>query len=165
MSDDELIPDEELEDEGDEDKAKLPEGMALEQSEREVEINLPKTNGQKSYTEALSSPNLTDLRATLAQLFPEFPIPIINRVAKIAMVARIGEDVFLDMLDLNVASVMEELEADGMEANVQEVIDLLYYAFSIGLGGRGRADGLELAGSAKEAEELEKVARSVGLAS
>ena len=49
------------------------EKMSTEVAEREIEIDLPKSNGgHKSYSESVQSPNTTDLQASLHRLFPNF---------------------------------------------------------------------------------------------
>lgn len=136
--------------------------------EQEVAIALEKSDvgggnggGVQSYTEASESMNKdTDLQATLKRLFPQFPIKIINMVAQSAMVARIDPNWYLDSFSLTVDATIFELDADGEDFNVQAVIDMVLFAFSIGLEGKGRADGLELAGSYKEAE-IEKAEKSL----
>ena len=130
-------------------------------AEREVHVELSKGDGQKSYGDAVDTPNLTDLQATLRRLFPSFFIRSIDRSAQPIMVSRIAPDVFLEMICNTVSAVVEEMECLGEAINVQEILALSYSAFSIGLDGKGRIDALELAGSAKEAEELERVSRQL----
>ena len=144
--------------------------MTTEEPEREVEIELAGGNGHKSYSESTESPNQTDLQATLKRLFPKLPESAIGRGATFAeaiMVGRIAPDVFLDMIYLNVTDIVEELEIEAMgdpeiSISVQSIIDLQYVVYSIGLDGKGRIDALELHGSAKESEELERVSKGLG---
>jgi hypothetical protein len=55
------------------------------------------------------------------------------------------------------------MDADGEDVDVQQIINLVYSAFSIGLEGKGRLDAINLAGAAREAQELESVSKSLGL--
>ncbi len=136
----------------------------LKTTEPERKVDLPETDGHKSLDEAEGEVStLTDVQASLRRLFPQFESKIINKVAQAAMVARIAPDVFLDMIYLTVTSIVEELDADGKEdIDVQGIINLTYAAFSIGLDGKGRIDALELAGSSRESEELEKLSKGLG---
>ena len=129
------------------------------------DVELPGTNGHKSLEESENdNAELSDTKASLKRLFPHCDVAIIDRVLQSAMIARTAPDVFLDMIYLTVTSVVEDLDADGLSFDVQEIINLVYAAFSIGLEGKGRIDILELAGSAKEQEQLEKLSKSMGFA-
>lgn len=135
----------------------------LTTKEPELPVDVPDDETHKPLDQAeAESPNQTDLQATLKRLFPHFKHKYIDSVAQAAMVARIAPDIFLDMHYLTVTSVVEEMECDGEEIDVQSVINLVYAALSIGLDGKGRIDALELAGSQRETEELEKLSKGLG---
>lgn len=132
---------------------------------RQVDLpraDTPNGHNGKSLDDAMDSPNLTDHQATLQFMFPTIPITYIQRISRVAMMARIFPEAFLDHIRMNVIAIVQEMEADGVDVNVTEVINLVHHVYSIGLGGKGRIDGLELAGAAKEAE-LEKLSKMVGL--
>lgn len=131
-------------------------------------------NGHRTYAQAEEeSPTDSDLKATLKRLFPKYADYYINQVAQAVMVARIFPDTILDRIYLTVTSVLEnqEVRIEQQIANkeeepevmdVQMTIDLVTTAYEIGLDAKGRIDAIELAGSAKEAEELESLSRSMG---
>lgn len=104
--------------------------------------------------------DLSDFQSTLKVLFPKFRDKIINHVASAAMVARISPDTFLPNVYLTVVEVVDTYSLSA-KINLQEVINLVYCAFSIGLDGKGRIDVFELNGASKENEELEKLSRSL----
>jgi len=141
--------------------------VSTEESEREVEIDLPKGNGSSggavSLEEAENSPNTTDMQAVLQRLFPKFKDKYIDEIASVIMVADIAPDVFLDMIYLTVTDIVEEMDADGEDISVQAIINKIYAVFSIGRERRGRIDSIQLAGAAREAAELENVAKGLGL--
>ncbi len=119
--------------------------------------------GGRSYEEGEIAPNLSDLQTTLGRLFPQFPYKILDDVVQSIMVARVAPDMFLDAMRLTVNSVVMEMDYLGLEINVISVIQMVYAAFTIGLDGKGRIDILEVAGAAKETEELEKLSRQLNI--
>lgn len=132
-------------------------------------VDLPDLGGaMKSRSEAEEEPaDLSDLKATLNRLFPRFAVDKIDRVARSAMVARISPDVFQDIIGLTVTDVVEmwneDEDADG-ELDVQEVINLVYFAFSIGLDGKGRLDAIQIFSNVTEsgAKELSAMSNIIG---
>ncbi len=143
-------------------KEDIYQKLVTVQPKREVDAE-DAEDGHKPLDEAeLDTSNLTDLQATLHKLYPKFRVDMIDRIAQSAMVARIAPDIFLDQISLTVIDVWESLTLEN-RITFQEVLNLVYFAFSIGLDGKGRIDALELAGSAKEAAELEKVTQGLGL--
>lgn len=118
--------------------------------------------GMKSRSEAEEEPaDLSDLKATLNKLFPKFAVEKIERVVKSAMVARISPDVFLDLIGLTVTDIVEMMEAEGYEdLDVQEIISMVYFAYSIGLDGKGRLDIIQILSNATESSSKELSAMS-----
>lgn len=132
----------------------------------------PPRNGEEDddYDEGVSletaerdNPNESDLKATLRQLFPRFEDKKIDQLARVTMVARIQPDVFKPMLRLTVDSIVRN-HLDDDDVTVASVLVIIYSIISIGLEGKGRIDGLELAGSAKDAEELDRISKGLGIA-
>ena len=110
------------------------------------------------------SPDLSDFKATLHTLFPKFVNRIINRVAQAAMVARISPEVFLDEVYLTVTDVVEMWdETQDGELDVQEVISLVYFAYSVGIDGKGRLDIIQVSASSLETKESSTLGSSLGI--
>ncbi len=137
--------------------------LASEEPEREVSVDLAKSDAKVSYKESGESPNETDLGRTLRRLFLKFPIEIVDHVAQAVMVAGLAPDVFKDFIYLTVTWIVEKLDAEGADFDVQEVIDLVYCACSIGLDRMGRIDIVKVVGAVNEAD-VERVSRSLGMA-
>jgi hypothetical protein len=130
--------------------------IALEKSESSG------ADGQ-SYEQGDAAPNETDLKATLRRLFPQYPYSVLGIVSQSIMVARVAPDMFLSSMRLTVNAVVEELDLLEIEFNFIAIVQMVYSAFSIGLDGKGRIDVLEVAGAAKESEELERVSKQLGI--
>lgn len=131
-----------------------------------VVVSLPKAGSggdDGSYGERENTVNDTDLKTTLKRLFPQFSNKTFDIVAQSIMVARITPEIFLDAMRLTVNSVVEEMELEGEDINFQSVVNMIYAAFSIGLDGKGRIDILEVAGAAKETEELDKLSKQLAV--
>ncbi len=156
-----MLPDDNTQD--DNPKDDIYKRMVIRESERDVEVDLPKSGdggGHKSLTEAEDSPNITDLQATLKRLFPTFEDDEINKI-KSVMVARIAPDTFMPLLKMTIVSILESHEEDE-NIDVMSTINLVNAILTIGLEGKGRVDAISLAGAAREAEELESVSKSLG---
>jgi hypothetical protein len=136
------------------------EQVANTRGARHVEV--VESPDQKSRMEAEAEPSdLSDLKATLNKLFPRFSNPRINRVAQSAMVSRIANDVFLDLMYLTISDIAEmwDEEKDG-ELDVQEIISMAYFALSIGLDGKGRIDAIQV--YSNETESSSKDLQAIG---
>jgi len=133
-------------------------------AEKPREVVLPDDGKHPSLEEAeAESVNRSPLEIALKQLFPRFKNKYIDKVAQAVMIAEIAPDGFLDLFRLTVHSVVRSMECYAEEdIDVQEVITLVYTAFSIGLSRKGRIDVHEASGSAKESAELEKLGRELG---
>jgi hypothetical protein len=145
----------------------LFKGNVTQEGARPVEIEESLDNNEahgksRSESEAESS-DLSDYKATLHTLFPQFANRIINRVAQAGMIARIAPDVFLDEVYLTVTDVVEmwDVDEDG-ELDVQEVISLVYFAFSVGIDGKGRVDVIQISSNATETKESSSLGNSLG---
>ena len=126
-------------------------------------VEMPEMGGvTRSRAEAEEEPvDLSDLKATLNRLFPRIPVDKIDRVVRSAMVARISPDVFQDIIGLTVTDIVEmwDEEYDG-ELDVQEVINMVYFTFSIGLDGKGRLDAIQILSNTTESGSKELSAMS-----
>lgn len=145
----------------------LFERMADTKFERDVlmpeDDEEPSEDGHRSYSDAeAESPTDSDLKTTLKRMFPKFADPYINEVAQAVMIARITPDTILDRIYLTVIAIIEKQEVDSVDVDVMMTINLVTTAFEIGLDAKGRIDAIELAGSAKEAEELAGLSRTMG---
>ena len=132
---------------------------------REIEFEEGEPSERKSRSEEeAESPDMSDLKSTLRALFPTISNRIINRVAKVAMIARIAPDVFLDEVYLTVTDVVEMWEEalDG-ELDVQEVISMVYFAFSVGIDGKGRVDVIQVSANSTETRESSSLGSALGL--
>jgi hypothetical protein len=136
-----------------------------------VDIDLPKGAGgiPQSLSDAENAPNQTDLQTTLARLFPKFKDKYIDEIADAIMIGRISPDVFLDLIYLTVTDIVEDMDADNKgdtlytNISVQAVINKIYAVFSIGLEGKGRLDAINVCGASRDAQELDAVAKGLGL--
>lgn len=137
---------------------------ALKMAEKPREVSLPDDGTHKSLEEAeAEAPNRSPLEVALKQLFPRFKNKYIDKVAQAVMVAEIAPDGFLDLFRLTVHSVVRSMECYNEEnIDVQEVITLVYTAFSIGLSRKGRIDIHESSGAARESEEMSKLSKELG---
>jgi len=153
--------------EKDEDIGKVPHAkdiaIALKVAEKPREVSLPDDGTHKSLEEAeAEAPNRSPLEVALKQLFPRFKNKYIDQVSQAIMVAEIAPDCFLDLIYLTVTSVVEDMECDGEDVDVQQVITLVYTAFSIGLSRKGRIDIQEASGAARESAEIDKLSKELG---
>ncbi|KKM93164.1 hypothetical protein LCGC14_1211280, partial [marine sediment metagenome] len=76
------------------------------------------------------------------------------------MIARISPDMFIPLLRVLVNSYIKKQDPH-QPLNVAEIASLYYVLCSIGLDGKGRIDTIELAGSAKEADDLESLMKGM----
>lgn len=166
--DNDLIPDEDDEEEAINEEAINPE-QAYNALKVEAPVRKVDEDDDDDFDEDTSlenreqeNPNESDLKATLRRLFPKFENEEINQIASAAMVARIQPDVFMPLLRLTVVSIIEN-HAEDEDVNINVTVNTIYAIMSIGLEGKGRIDALELAGSAKDAEELDRIAKGLGV--
>ena len=154
-----------IESEQDKEAEELFKGSITEEGAREVELDEEPTEHKSRSEEEAESPNVSDYKSTLHAMFPTISNRIINRVAKVAMIARIAPDVFLEEVYLTVTDVAEmwDAEFDG-ELDVQEVISLVYFAFSVGIDGKGRVDIIQVSANSSETKESSSLGSSLGLA-
>ena len=153
------------ESEQDKEAEELFKGSITEEGAREVEFEEGEPTERKSRSEEeAESPDMSDLKTTIRALFPTISNRIINRVAKVAMIARIAPDVFLDEVYLTVTDVVEMWEEvlDG-ELDVQEVISMVYFAFSVGIDGKGRVDVIQVSANSTETRESSSLGSALGL--
>ena len=128
--------------------------------EREVDVGEGEEHKSLAEKEA-ESPNLTDLQTSLKRLFPKFQDIEIDKIAQASMVARIFPDTYMPLLRMTVISLLEK-HAPTEDIDIIGTISLVNAAMSIGLDGKGRIDALELAGSAKDSEEIERLSKGLG---
>lgn len=102
------------------------------------------------------APNLSDLQTTLRKLFPSLG----TLIDQALMIARISPDMFIPLLRVLVNSYIKKQDPH-QPLNVAEIASLYYVLCSIGLDGKGRIDTIELAGSAKEADDLESLMKGM----
>jgi hypothetical protein len=153
-----------LENEQDKEAEEIFKGSITEEGAREVEIEEESVEHKSRSEEEAESPDISDLKSTIRALFPKISNRIIDRVAKVAMIARIAPDVFLDEVYLTVTDVVEmwDESLDG-ELDVQEVISLVYFAFSVGIDGKGRVDVIQVSANSTETRESSSLGSALGL--
>lgn len=135
------------------------QGDALEEEERQNLSEAELTGGHDS-----------DLVSIIKRLLPSFTdteIDEIDITARALMVSRISPDMFVEQMYLTVVSIIERHARDGIENNkkpidVMLVINVIYSVCSMALEGKVRVELVELAGSAKDSEELEKISKGLG---
>ncbi len=139
-----------------EEQAGIYEGMVTEAPAREVDIG---DGGDARSMEEREdeAPNLSDLQTTLRKLFPSLG----NLIDQALMIARIAPDMFIPLLRVKVNSWIKKQDPHE-PLDVAEITSLYYVLCSIGLDGKGRIDTIELAGSAKEADDLEAIMKGMG---
>lgn len=137
---------------------------AVKLAEKPRQVDVPDDGKRKSLEEAeAEAPNQSPLQIALKQLFPRFKNKYIDQVAQAVMVAEIAPDCFLDLFRLTVYSVVSNMECYGeADIDVQQVITLVYTAFSIGLNRKGRIDVHEQSGAQRDSEELSKLGKELG---
>lgn len=142
----------------------LFKGSIIEEGARKVELEDEPTEHKSRSEEEAESLDISDLKSTLHAMFPTISNRIINRVAKVAMIARIAPDVFLDEVYLTVTDVVEMWDEtlDG-ELDVQEVISLVYFAFSVGIDGKGRVDIIQVSANSTETKESSSLGSALGI--
>ena len=142
----------------------LFKGSIQQEGAREVAVSDDDTPRKSRSEQEAESPDTSDFKITIRTLFPTFSNAIINRVAKAGMVARIAPEVFLDQMYLTVTDVCEmwDEERDG-ELDVQEIINLVYFALSIGIDGKGRVDVIQVSANTSETKESSTLGSSLGL--
>ena len=153
-----------IENEQDKEAEALFKGSITEEGAREVELEDEGVEHKSRSEEEAESPDTSDLKSTIHAMFPTISNRIINRVAKVAMIARIAPDVFLDEVYLTVTDVVEMWEEalDG-ELDVQEVISMVYFAFSVGIDGKGRVDVIQVSANSTETRESSSLGSALGL--
>lgn len=142
----------------------LPEGesvdynrLAREEEEREVEITEEELRGPQSLRDRMAlAPNLSDMQVATLKLFPESFWIEAKRLHDLMMVSRISPDVFMSLLRILVKEIVKRSNP-RLPIYVGEIVAGVYGVLSIGLDGKGRIDELELAGAAREEEELKKL--------
>ncbi len=130
--------------------------------EREIEIPEEEEHHRSLLEVEEETPGATDLQVTLKRLYPKFENEIINMVAVAVMVGRVSPDTFLPRIRMTWMSIMKTVFARRLNADPMMVLNLVTTAFEIGLDGKGRIDAIELAGAAKESEDLERMSKSLG---
>lgn len=131
---------------------------AIEQEEEDEDMASGNGGTPKSLmAQEEELPNISDMQATLRKLFPELGDKIHNAL----MMARVAPDMFIPILRILVNSAIKRMNP-RQPINVAEKATLFYVLTSIGLDGKGRIDTIELAGSVKEAEELEQLGKAMG---
>ena len=121
--------------------------MVTEAPEREVDVE---DDDHRSMEEREDeAPNLSDLQTTIRKLFPALG----NNIDQAIMVARVAPDMFIPLMRILVNAAIKRMNP-YKPLNVAETASLYYVLTSIGLDGKGRIDTIELAGSAKEADDL-----------
>lgn len=118
----------------------------------------------------LSGGRDSDLVSIIKRLLPSFTdtdIDEIDITARALMVSRISPDMFIEQMYLTVVAIIERHARDGIEndkkpIDVMLVINIVYAICSMALEGKVRVELVELAGSAKDNEELEKISKGLG---
>jgi hypothetical protein len=145
----------------------------LVEEEPERDIDIPH-DGHRTLGEAeAEGGNQSDLVNILKRLLPSFSdseIEELDITARSIMVSNVSIDAFLDQMYLTVTSIVEAHAMDGLEnnkppVNVMMVINIIQGIFSPALQGKVRVELVELAGSAKDNEELEKLSKGLGFGS
>lgn len=137
------------------------EELATEEPERKIdlfdEIEEDGANPKSLSEKVGEAPELSDLQAAIARLFPEdLGDEVINKV----MVARVAPDVFIPLLKMLVNE--EIIKSDPQKPiSVATTVAKLYTLLSIGLDGKGRIDHIELAGASKEQDELKELGKGL----
>jgi hypothetical protein len=158
---DELDEDEELADE-------LYPVLVTEEPERHVDVG---HDGHKSLSEAeTEGGNQSDLVNILKRLLPSFSdyeIDELDLLGRAIMVSNVSPDMFMEAMHLTVDSIVEAHAYDGImntkkPIDVMMVINVIFGIYSPALQGKVRVELVELAGSAKDNEELEKVSKGLG---
>lgn len=146
-------------------KAKEKEGKLglydqLSHQDAERDIALPKDeedDGNATLADRWDSASLSDMQFTGSKLFPEM---IGDSISNKIQIARIAPEIFISVLRLQTVEDIMQTPSDKPISVVQTMIKN-YILLSIGLDGKGRIDLLELAGSSRETEELEKLGKGL----
>jgi len=142
--------------EEDKEQTDIYEGMVTEAPPRKVDIG--DEEDYKSLEEREDdAPNLSDLQTTIKKLFPALG----SKIDQAIMVARVAPDMFIPLMRILVNAAIKRQDPYH-PLNVAETASLYYVLTSIGLDGKGRIDTIELAGSAKEADDLESLMKGMG---
>lgn len=131
--------------------------MSQEEPERELELSdeeLAQVSSLSKRTEL--SPNLSDMQTAMLKLFPEDLMPKARKLLDLLMVGRIAPDVFMSLMRILVKQAVRRSDP-RKPLFVGEMVALIYGVLSIGVDGKGRIDALELAGAAREEQELAKL--------
>jgi hypothetical protein len=145
-----------MEDEEKTDPTDLYDGMAQEVAERDVDEDAGVEHKSIEEEEA-STQDISDFKFTLHKLFPQLGTEIDNAI----MVARVAPDMFIPMLRILVNAEIKRT-SPNKPLNIGAIASKYYVLASIGLDGKGRIDSIEMAGAAKETEELEKLSKGLG---
>ena len=146
---------EEQNEEQKEEQSEVYKGMVIEEPVREVDAG--EDDARSMSEREAEAPNLSDLQTTLRKLFPALG----DAIDQALMVARVAPDMFIPLLRVKVNSWIKKQDPHK-PLDVAEVASLYYVLCSIGLDGKGRIDTIELAGSAKEADDLEALMKGMG---
>lgn len=138
--------------------------------EPEREIDLPH-DGHRTLSEVeIAGGNQSDLVSIIKRLLPQYggsEIDELDMTAKAIMVSNVSPDMFIESTSLTVQSIVEAHAYDGIDnkkkpIDVMMVINIIHGIFSPALSGRVRVELVELAGAAKDNEELEKISKGLG---
>jgi hypothetical protein len=133
------------------------EGMAVEEPERELELSEDELAGVSSLSKRTElAPNLSDMQTAMIKLFPEDIWPKAKKLYDLVQVGRISPDVFMSLLRIMVKEAVRRSDPKK-PLHIGEMVAMVYSVLSIGLDGKGRIDALELAGAAREEQELSKL--------
>ena len=132
------------------------DGMVKELPAREIDVGDDEDVRSMEERED-EAPNLSDLQTTIRKLFPALG----NHIDQAIMVARVAPDMFIPLMRILVNASIKRMDR-YQPLNVAETASLYYVLTSIGLDGKGRIDTIELAGSAKEADDLESLMKGMG---
>ncbi len=140
------------------------------EEEPELEMDIP-TDGHKTLSETESQGiNQSDLVSIIRRLLPSFSdseIEELDMVARSIMVSNVSPDMFVEAMRLTCGAVIRAHAMDGITnnkkpVNVMMVINIIFGIYSPALSGKVRVELVELAGSARDQEELEKVSKGLG---
>jgi len=139
----------------------IKEPIVLEEQERELGLeDLP---NQQTLDEAeQEAPHETDLQTVERHLHPKFKDNRMNEVGQPIMASRVFPDNYLDLNYLLTMYMIEEQAEKSNDVDFLAIVTGNQVVTSIAYEGRGRADDLEVAGVAHEAD-MEKLSKELGL--
>jgi hypothetical protein len=130
--------------------------VAIEEEEREIEIDESEIAGDTLTDKLALAPNLSDMQSAMLALLPEGFWSQMFRLYKLMVVSRTSPDSFIPLLRITVKSIIKRSNP-RRPVDVGEIVAAVYAILSKGLDGKGIIDILELAGAARESEELAKL--------